>query len=173
MEVVFADVRTTKGIIKFDINADNQSEVTLNSQGLKIGNSNATENLSVGGNSIVTGALLVGGNQNPSANLMINRTFGVSPEYVNTNSTIGEKSIVIADSTSGSITLTLLNAVSCGDGRICHIKKSSESNEVTITGGGELDGEVSKVLSSGNRGALKVISSSGNWSILSIYGNSP
>lgn len=164
----WADVISPTGQIKFDVQSDNQAEMTLNQTGLGIGTSPST-NLQVNGNALVTGTLNVGGGSG-SSNLHIQGTMGLNFESVNSSITLSGNSILLADTSSGNVELSLPVASSVS-GRKYTIKKISRSNEVFVTGGGYIDSYTDVTLSTNSMGSLSVISSGGNWNILSIQGN--
>lgn len=168
----FSDVKSTSGSIKFDIQSDNQEEMTLNETGLGIGTS-PSANLHVNGNAIVPNQLFVGGSEG-SSNLNISGSLGYGFQTVSDNTIIGSKSIVMADSSEGNILLTLPDA-SENEGITYLFKKISSENDVTITGedGDRIDNDDTYriMLTSGNMGYTKMIGSSGNWLLLSISGN--
>lgn len=131
----FADVISTTGQIKFDTQSDNQAEMTLNATGLGIGISPST-NLHVNGNAVVSNRLFVGGSSG-SSNLNVNGTLGYGFQTVSANTTLGDVSIILVDSSSDNITLTLPYAGNVA-GREYQIKKISTLNSVWISGGGNL-----------------------------------
>ena len=88
-------------------------------------------------------------------------------EEVSDNVTIGGNSMILADSSSGNMTLTLMDASSAGDGLVVHVKKISSSFEVTVVGGGAIDGRYGWTLNSNAMGYIRLMSSSGAWFILS------
>jgi hypothetical protein len=68
----FANVTSTSGSIKFDINGDGSSEAKLDLTGLAIGkNLDASANLHVGGNAVVTSQFTIGQSTLGSSNLKI------------------------------------------------------------------------------------------------------
>lgn len=165
---LMADVKSTTGQIKFDTQMDNQAEMTLNSTGLGIGLTPST-NLHVNGNAFITDQLFIGGDSG-SSNLNINGTIGYSFESVTNSTTLGGNSIILADTSSGNIVLSLPEASSY-DGRKYTIKKTSTLNSLFIRDGGFIDDYSDVTLSVNNMGSLSVISSAGNWHILNISGN--
>ena len=65
-----ADIKSTSGEIEFDVQSDQQAELTLNSTGLGIGTS-PSGNLHVNGNSILSDQVYIG-EATGSSNLNIN-----------------------------------------------------------------------------------------------------
>lgn len=130
-----ADVKSTTGQIKFDTQLDNQAEMTLNETGLGIGIT-PSANLHVNGNAIVTEKMFVGGSSG-SSNLNLNGTIGFDVQTISANATLGNSTVVLVDSSSDNITLTLPYAGNV-NGRQYQIKKISASNSVWISGGGNL-----------------------------------
>lgn len=157
-----SDVKSTTGLIKFDAQSDNQTEMTLNSTGLGIGIAPST-NLHVNGNAIVTGQVFIGGSSG-SANLNLNGTFGHSVQSVSSNTTLGNHSIVLVDSSSDNITITLPYAGNV-TGRQYQIKKISTSNSVWISGGGNVIDDTSPIElpESSELASVKVISDGIQW----------
>lgn len=163
-----ADVKSTTGQIKFDTQSDNQAEMTLNSTGLGIGVS-PSANLHVNGNSIISDQLFVGGSSG-SSNLNVNGTLGYGFQTITTSTMLSGNSIVLADTRSGNIVVSLPEASSY-EGRKYTIKKTNTLNSVFIRDGGFIDSYSDLTLSVNNMGSLSVISHSGNWHILNISGN--
>ena len=130
-----AEVESTTGQIKFDTKMDNQFEMTLNKTGLGIGVAPST-NLHVNGNAIFSDQLFIGGISG-SSNLNVNGTLGYGFQTVSSNTILGETSVVLIDSSSDNITITLPYAGNVS-GRQYKIKKVSTSNYVWISGGGNL-----------------------------------
>lgn len=167
-----AQVISTTGNIFLDLNDDNQHEASLSSTGLGIGdNLVASANLHVGGNALISRSLVVGSSSSSQSNLFISGTFSFDPLLLSSNTSISNASYVLADSSGGNISLALPNASTVGDGRVYTIKKISADNDVLVGGGDDIDGQSGVKLNSGDLGFLKIISSSGNWSILSASGN--
>lgn len=157
-----ADVVSTEGQIKFDVQSDNQAEMTLNANGLGIGIT-PSSNLHVKGNTVVTDQLSVGGS-NGSANLNINGTLGHSVQTISSNTTLDENSIVLVDSSSDNITITLPYAGNV-TGRLYQIKKISTSNSVWVSGGGNLIDDTSPIElpASNNLASVDLISDGRQW----------
>ncbi|MBF0198375.1 MAG: hypothetical protein HQL32_11720 [Planctomycetes bacterium] len=162
MTSLLADsIRSSTGTIGFDVNMDGNMEMMLNRNGLGLGVSPST-NLHVQGKALVSHRLSIGGITNHS-NLHLNGSIENSFQEVNSDSTIGGHSLVLADSSSGNLTLTLPYAANVAGGVIT-IKKVSLNNEVTILGGGNMIDQTGLwILSSGNMGYMNVISSDGQW----------
>jgi hypothetical protein len=162
ISAIFTDVKSPNGVIKFDVESDNIPEMTLNSTGLGIGVI-PSANLHVNGNAIIPKEAFIGGNSG-SANLNIHGTIGHNFQTVSSNSTLGDYSIVLADSSSDNITLTLPYAGNVA-GRLYHIKKISTSNSVWISGGGNLIDDTSPIElpPSNNRGSVKLVSNGIRW----------
>jgi formylglycine-generating enzyme required for sulfatase activity len=160
----FGAVRGTNDNISFDVQMDGQPEMTLNSTGLGLGVIPST-NLHINGNAIISAQLFVGGNSG-SSNFNVNGTMGFGAQTVNASTILGNSSVVLVDSSSNTILVTLPYAGSVS-GRIYTIKKTSLANEVLLSGGGNLiDSSSLFNLSSGNIGAIKVISNGTSWSIM-------
>jgi hypothetical protein len=104
----FAAIRSITGNIHFDSNNDSTNEMTLNQNGLGIGVSSPSANLHVTGNTIISDSLTIGSTVNTSkSTLHINGTLAYDLQNVSTGNTTVTSSIVLADSSSGNITLGL------------------------------------------------------------------
>ena len=134
---LFSDVRGLNGTILFDSNSDNVPEAQLTSQGLGIGVTPAS-NLHVVGNAIISGKLDIGG-QGGSSNLNISGCLGLSSTTINSNSTLGNTSVVFADTASNNIFLELPSA-NLVSGRIYKVKKTSLQNRLWIVSGDNIEG---------------------------------
>jgi hypothetical protein len=168
-----ASVNSSTGTLHFDVNGDGAMEATLNSTGLGIGTT-PSSNLHVAGNAIVTNRLMIGSSTG-SSNLEIGGTVGYSIETVSSNVSISGNSVVLADTTSGDLTLRTPSTTGI-DGRIYQIKKlSSSANLYLYHPDASFDGMAYLKLAKSSGGSLphaKIICSSGNWYVLSINGNS-
>lgn len=165
---VFCDVKDLDGIMKFDIQMDGQSEMTLNSTGLGIGVL-PSANLHVDGNTIISEQLSVGGSGG-SANLTINGTIGYGFQTVTSSTNLSGNSMVFVDTSLGDITLNLPEA-STVTGRKYMIKKTSLLNNITIQASRDIEdySEISLIVN--EMGSLSVLSASGNWHILNLTGD--
>lgn len=170
-QLLLADVRSTNGVIKFDINDDAQEEMLLNATGLGIGVV-PSANLEVDGNAIFSNQLFIGAQQG-SGNLNLNGTIGFSLETVSDNTTWDGGSIILADASAGNIIVTLPFAGNAA-GRVYEVKKISTSNRVIISGGGNLiDGSDYFVMTSGNKSSLYLISNGNQWYVLNSEDSDP
>jgi hypothetical protein len=166
--MVLAAVVSTGDNIAFDVDDSGNHEMRLDGGGLGIGtNLIPAANLHVGGNALITGALSVGSTSSSSSNLYLSGTIGYGYETLTSSGNIDEYSVVMAGNSSGNITLTLPGAWDVGDGRIYEIKKNVSENEITIKGGGQIDGSpVGVLMNSGNLGSLEVVSYESAWYLL-------
>ncbi|MBF0199499.1 MAG: hypothetical protein HQL32_17420 [Planctomycetes bacterium] len=166
-----ADINGPSEIL-FDVNNDSQNEMTLNSTGLGIGISPAA-NLHVNGNSIISTQVFVGATSG-SSNLNISGTMAYEVSTVSSNVTLGDSSLVMADSSTKNLYLTLPyagNAI----GRTIDIKKISASNNIWISGGGNLIDkmislELAATSSSAELPGVSLISDGEQWYILNQTG---
>jgi len=160
--MVYSDVSSTEGKIRFDIQQDGQPEMTLNSTGLGLGTLPAA-NLHVAGNAIVSDQLFIGGSSGAS-NLNINGTIGYGFLTISSNATLGETSVVLVDSSSDNIVVTLPYAGNV-TGRQYQIKKISTSNSVWILGGGNLIDSTNPIElpESSNLASVKLMSDGIQW----------
>lgn len=114
-------VRSTSGQIKFDVNDDGVPEMILNSNGLGLGDSN------------------------PDAGFYQTGTLRRGFQNISTNTTLSDNSMVFVDTSSGDIELTLPYAGNVS-GRIYSIKKTSPSNRILLSGGGNLIDDLSDLI---------------------------
>ena len=103
--VLFSEVKSTTGQILFDVNGDTVGEAFLNSTGLGLGVTPAS-NLHVMGNAIISQNLSIGG-VSGSSNLNLHGTLSMAVQSVSANAILSNYSIILADSSSSNITLTL------------------------------------------------------------------
>jgi len=162
ISVTFCDVLSTDGKIRFDTRMDGQPEMTLNSIGLGIVIL-PSSNLSVAGNAVISDQLFVGGSSG-SSNLNVNGTIGYGIQTVTSSTNLSGNSIVLVDSSSDNITLTLPYAGNVS-GRQYQIKKISTSNSVWISGGANLidDTNPIELPESSNLASVKLISDGFQW----------
>lgn len=165
--ISFTDVISTDGAIRFDSNSDNQAEMILNQTGLGIGTT-ATANLEVNGNVVISGQLDLGGAAG-SANLNLQGSLGYSIQTVSENTLLSDDSIVLVDTSSDNVFLTLPYAGNVS-GRIYTIKKINEDQKVWVyAGGNQIDQSAPIELE--NFEYLKVMSTGETWNILSTSPN--
>lgn len=160
--VLQADVISTTNQIKFDSNLDGQAEMTLNDIGLGVGTV-ASSKLHVNGNALVSNQLVVGGGSGIS-DLSIHGSFGLSYQLVSVNALLGDHSVVMVDSSSDNIVLTLPYAGNV-TGRMYQIKKISTSNFVWVNGGGNLIDDTTPIElpESTELASVKLISDGNQW----------
>jgi len=140
--------------------------MTLNSTGLGIGTSPST-NLHVAGNAIVSEQLFVGGNSG-SSNLNVSGTIGFEAQTVNSDTSLGAYSIVLADTSSANVILTLPLA-SMATGKVFYIKKTSVLNQLWIDSSANIDSQDGRIeLTYPNSGYsfTQLISNGSQWYIL-------
>lgn len=127
-----SDVKSTLGKIDFFSNqASSEPNMTLDNNGLMIGQGTPQEKLQVNGNMMVN-ELSVGEQSNSGANLNISGTYGISSVSVIDNSTSWSGySMVFADTNSGNIIMNLPSANNIL-GREYTIKMSSTLNQLWI-----------------------------------------
>jgi hypothetical protein len=168
--LLHADVVGTANI-QFDIDNDGLHEMELTNIGLGIG-VRPSSNLHVAGNALITQQLTLG-NSSSSANLSIGGTYSLSFTTVSSHQTLGNTSMVFADTSSGNLFLTLPHYSNCL-GRWLTVKKKSNTNTLTLNvqGEGNIDGSTHVVMTSGNSGtpSLSLLSSSNQWNIMEQVG---
>lgn len=168
MPSVMASVRSSTNVIHFST-SDQQQAMTLTTTGLGIGVT-PSSNLHVSGNTLVSTSLSVGSLGNASANLSISGTFGVSPLLTTSNTTIVSNSMVLADTSSSNIDVTLPYAGNV-QGRKINVKKISQSNELWVLGGGNMIDNVSSLKLSGSITSCELISDGQQWYLLNGASN--
>jgi len=167
----FSDVISTEGQLRFDIQMDGQPEMTLNGDGLGLGISPAA-NLHVVGDAIVSGQLFIGGGAG-SSNLNVNGTMAYSYQSMSSNATLSDQTMVLVDSSSDNVSLTLPYAGNVA-GRVCIIKKIAASNSVWVSGGGNLIDDVNTIElgASASLPSVKVVSDGHQWFICDFTASS-
>lgn len=163
----WAAVNSTQGNILFDSNADGSHEAHLNSTGLGIG-ADPSANLHVSGNAIATKSISVGGAGNPSgSNLHLHGTFAMSIASVGAGANqISNASIVLADTSSGDVSLQLPDLAD-SIGQMITVKKISSQNKLMISGSGNtLDNFHTLSYSSGNLVSIEIFNNGSNWFIM-------
>lgn len=163
---LFSDVISPFGEIKFDIQSNGQSEMILNGEGLGIGVS-PSANLHVNGNAIIPQKIFIGNNSG-SSNLNIHGTLGYVTKVVSSNTTLGDDAMVLVDTSSANVKLTLPNA-DLHEGKIIQVKHILGDSEVTIFSEDQIDGDknvISFPYSSTEKHQASFIAASGNWFIL-------
>lgn len=162
-------IKSKTGRIDLDINDDGNSEARLSSDGLGIGAGlSPSANLHIQGNGIVTGDLVVGATAGNST-LEVAGTLGYGLQTVSSNVTLSGNSVVLVDTLSDNISLTLPTA-SSDQGRIYKIKKNSNSNQLWVAASDNIDGGMGSIeMSAASSGYpyTKLISNGSNWFILS------
>jgi hypothetical protein len=164
---LLADIKSTTGEIKFNTQSDNQAEMTLNETGLGI-EITPLAKLHINGNAIVSGQLFVGGTSG-SSNLNVNGSLGFEVQAVNSNTSISTTSMVMVDTSSDNITVTLPSA-SQANARVFKIKKTSALNQLWVDASDNIDSYDSRIeLTSPDSGYsyTELISNGSEWFILS------
>ena len=168
----FADVKSTSNSINFDLNFDGNAEMLLSGNGLFIGAPvrEPSANLQVMGNAIVTQQLSIGGSSG-SSNLNIFGTMSMSTEFVSSNTTLSNNSLVFINSSSSNISITLPYAANV-TGRVYTLKKTSTANDVWIYGDNcSIDDLGSLEWGSGNTlPSLEIISNGQLWMVTRSFG---
>lgn len=157
-----ADVKGLDGNIKFDVDSNGSSEMHLNSTGLGIGTT-AQSNLQVQGNALISNSLNIG-TSSGSANLNLSGSLGYGVANLSSDDSLGTSSMVLADTSSDNLTLSLPYAGNVR-GQMYHIKKIASDQSLWVDGGGNLiDGDSGLELS--ELGSLNVVSNGEQWYIL-------
>lgn len=116
----YADVKSTSGSLRFDVHNNGQADLILNKSSLGIAGQ-PSANLHVHGNTLIRQDLYVGG-ATGSANLNFHGALGFGFDTLSSNTDLGERSIILVDTTSDNIQLNLPYAGNV-DGRVYTIKK--------------------------------------------------
>ena len=167
----YADVKSTKGNLIFDVQSDGIPEATLNSSGFSIGTNSGSSNLQVQGNALVTGSLMVGSSASASSsNLVVSGSIGFSTQTLNSSANLlesGSSTMVFADTSTQDITINLPYAGNV-HGRTYTIKKISASNNLVITSSGNSIDGVSSMLfpASSNLSRITTFSDGREWFLL-------
>lgn len=136
-----ADIKTTQDSLQFKLNSSDASNMTLNSNGLGVFTTS------------------------PSSNLHLNGTLAMSQIVVSSNTTLSNTGVVLVNTISDNIKITLPFAGNVAD-RVYTIKKTNRNNHVWIVGSNCLiDGTNPIVLSesTGLLPSISVISDGNNW----------
>jgi len=158
MSAIFADLKIKSGKIinqngggniDFDLSNDGNANLTMTSNG-----------------SVGVGVI------NPVSTFDMAGSFGLNSEIYTASGCISGNSIVLANTSSSNITLTLPLA-STVTGRVYQIKKISDSYELTINASANIDKNDNLTLSTTSNGFpyVNVYSSGTQWYISSKSGN--
>lgn len=161
-----AATKSTTGTLDFDVNSNGNFEMRLNSTGLGIGIQPGS-NLHVQGNAIITNRVYVGGSYG-SSNLNIYGTIGYGLQNIASDSALGNNSVVLVDTSSANITLTLPAALD-NSGTIYQIKKTHVDNQLWIDASDNIDGldsSIEMTNSSSSLPYINLISNGSAWYIL-------
>ena len=163
-----SDVKSTTGNINFDRNNDSQPDMILNSTGLGIGTTPSTK-LHVSGNANITNELQIGSTSG-SANLVLNGTLGLGFDTISSNTILSDSSLVLVDTSSDNVKITLPYAGNVL-GRRYNIKKISTENTVFVHGD-FIDNSYGITLADDSMQYAEVMSTGNQqWSLLSTSGN--
>jgi len=163
----FADVKSTKGEIQFDVNSNNEFEMTFNTTGLGLGVT-PTSNLHVLGNAVLENSLSIGGSTG-SSNFNIFGSVSLSAQSISDNWQEITNSVILADTSNGNVFIELPFAGNVS-GAIYEVKKISDQNTLIITGAGNLiDTEYSLSIAgeSGSYPSTRFLSNGSQWWIIS------
>lgn len=166
---LLADVMSTTGTLRLDADGDGSPEAVLNASGLGLGTV-PTEGLQVQGNGLVSGSLGVG-SSSPSSNLEITGTMAMSYLETSSDATVSTHSVVLGDTSTGNITITLPDASNI-DGRVVRVKKMSLLNNMSVESEDLIDGRNALYLMEAGDSlpSAEFIAHSGNWLSLDTYG---
>lgn len=167
-----ANVQSLTGAIQFKV--VDQVLATLSSNGLGIFVSEPSANLHIAGNGIISNQMLIGKSSSSSgSNLELSGTIGLSVKEFVSSDNIGNNSMVLANSTSGNITLVLPYAGNVR-GRRVSVKKSALENTVWISGGGNLIdfNGIIELPACTTRPSLSLLSDGYQWRIIDLYASS-
>lgn len=165
-EVALADIKKSTGDLIFDLKDDGTADMKLTAEGFGIGKEPAN-NLDVSGNTIISGNLFVG-TSTGTETLKLGGTLGYSVESVSSSVTLSGNTMILADSSSGDITLTLPSANTVM-GRQYKVIKTSQENTVTVSGSDNIDGGLFAKLNSSTTelSNLEIVSNGTQWYVTS------
>jgi hypothetical protein len=164
--LLLANVTSSQGNISFDVNDDGSAEMIFDTAGLGIGTFSPSAKMEVSGNAIVSRSMSIGSSSVGSANLNINGSFGLSPQTITDDSSLGSSSMVFVDTSSDNIYLALPAASSVAN-RSYTIKKISPNNTMTIASTDNIERSTGHLVSSGNRSSFRLHSDGNEWFVLS------
>lgn len=164
---LWADVRSVTGAILFDTNDDGSAEAKLDGTGFMIGRGTASANLQVSGNAAISQQLTIGNTLSGTSNLNLNGSMAFSVETISSNGTLGQHSMVLADSSAGNLALWLPSTTQCL-GRLFSIKKTSPLNELRILSTDGIDGYFGLSLTNNSMAwpSVQLIASANTWYLL-------
>jgi hypothetical protein len=167
-----ATVKSATGNIYFDANSDSTPELTLNSTGLGIGISPAANLHVAAGNTLISDSLIVGGTSNPSSsNLHIHGTMGLLPDTFGAGGNAIARSLVLADTSAGNVTL-ILPDISSSVGSLIVVKRTSLLNQLFISGAGNtIDASSTLAFMAGNLTSLTLFNGGSSWYLMSLSKN--
>ncbi len=142
--------------------------MSISADGLGIGTSSPAANLHVSGNGIVSNKLVVGDTTNTSSStLHIAGTLGFSVQSLTAGSNVIDRSVVLADSSSGNVFL-ILPAPDSTVGSVITIKRVSTLNEINLSGGGgNIEGSTSVInIGAGNLSYITLVNTGTGWTFL-------
>lgn len=153
---------------KINFNSDNtgNAEMSLTSTGLGVGTS-PSANLHILGNAIISESLQLG-NTASTSTLHISGSMGFTPQTVSSNVTLSDNSIILVDTSTGNLSISLPFAGNA-TGRIYDIKKISSNHDLWINGGGNyIDNQLSLSMSSNATvlPSVRLLSNGKQWYIL-------
>ena len=163
-----AAIRSTTGTIDFDSNNDGMHEASLTTTGLAIGpNLTPSTNLHVQGNSIISESLVIGSVSNSSSSTVhIHGTIGYGMQTVNVGGNNITSSIVIVDTSLGNVNLGLPDMTNSVGTKIT-IKRISLDNTLYLSAsGGNIDGNSTMIISSGNLSYFTFINTGSFWTLM-------
>jgi len=163
---ILAELKSTSGSLKFDVDSDSSTDLELNEVGLGVGITPEAK-LHVNGNMVVD-QLSVGSTVGHS-NLMIAGTMAMSLKSASADFVVNQNSVTIVDTQSGNLTVELPNASEV-TGRVIYIKKKGTSNTLWVSSNNLIDKKLSHLeMTVGERSLpyVKLISNGVQWYILS------
>jgi formylglycine-generating enzyme required for sulfatase activity len=149
LDLVTNNLKSNTGELYVDSNADGLNEMTIKSSGVGIGTTTPAANLHVMGNMIVTGMT------------------GRGVQTVTASTTLGDSVLVMADTTSDNITLTLPAAASAAGTAYTIQKVNHDNGYVRVVASDNIDGAGSVFMknTAGVSPSLEVLSNGSTWLI--------
>jgi hypothetical protein len=168
---VHANVTVFDGDGKFDVDADGDPEMVYDGLKLGVGVNAPSHTLQVAGNlRIDDGQLVLGSLVSGNTKLILTGSWVLGDvEQYSSSVSLSGNAFAMADSGSGSITLTLPTAAS-QRGKTLHVLKTDELNQVVVTSASNIDTQTSLTLT-GDEAAARFFSDGQAWYVISATGS--
>lgn len=146
---VHADLKSPDSIIKIDLNSDGKIEAEFNSNGLAVGGTSATANLDLRG------------------------SMAFSSATISSNTTLGDHTFVLVDTSSDNITVNLPYAGNV-NGHYFTIKKISPQNTLSVSSDNLIDDQSTLSLTTSEKGLpfVSLLSNGQQWYVVNLNASS-